>query len=47
VRASEPWLVIAAGVTHRIEVCDEELSFHTVTQQELLEVTDAGAPLLL
>ena len=45
VTADEPWLVIEADAIHRIDVGAEELvviSFHTVPQEELLEVTEVG-----
>jgi hypothetical protein len=45
VRADEPWVVIQADATHQIDVGDEEfvvISFHTVPQGELLEVTETG-----
>ena len=45
VGADERWVVIQADATHQIEVGDQEfvvLSFHTVPQQELLEVTETG-----
>jgi hypothetical protein len=40
-----PWIVIEADVTHRIDVGVEEMvviSFHTVPQEELLEVSEGG-----
>ena len=45
VTADEPWIVIEADATHRIDVGPEEfvvISFHTVGQEELLEVTETG-----
>ena len=45
VDADEPWLVIEADATHRIDVGAREfvvVSFHTVPQEELLEVTETG-----
>jgi hypothetical protein len=45
VRADEPWVVIQADATHQIDVGDGEfvvISFHTVPQEELLEVTETG-----
>jgi hypothetical protein len=45
VDATDPWIVIEADAIHRIEVGVEEfvvISFHTVPQEELLEVTEAG-----
>jgi hypothetical protein len=45
VGADERWVVIQADATHQIEVGDREfvvLSFHTVPQAELLEVTETG-----
>jgi hypothetical protein len=45
VDTDEPWVVIAADATHDIHVGDREfvvISFHTVAQEELLEVTDSG-----
>ena len=45
VSADEPWLVIEADATHRIDVGAQEfvvISFHTVPQDELLEVTELG-----
>jgi hypothetical protein len=45
VGADERWVVIEADATHQIEVGDWEfvvLSFHTVPQGELLEVTETG-----
>jgi quercetin dioxygenase-like cupin family protein len=42
-----PWLVIPRGVVHQIEVVPEGelvvLSFHTVPEEDLLEVSAAGA----
>jgi mannose-6-phosphate isomerase-like protein (cupin superfamily) len=41
-----PWLVIPHGVMHELKVTPEEelvvLSFHTVSQEDLLEVSAAG-----
>jgi hypothetical protein len=45
VDAEEPWVVIERDTTHQIDVGDREfvvISFHTVTQEELLEVTETG-----
>lgn len=45
VDADEPWIVIEADTIHRIDVGAEELvviSFHTASQEELLEVTETG-----
>jgi hypothetical protein len=45
VGADERWVVIQADATHQIVVGDREfvvLSFHTVPQEELLEVTETG-----
>jgi hypothetical protein len=45
VGADEPWVVIAADAAHQIEVRNREfvvISFHTVPQEELLEVTETG-----
>jgi hypothetical protein len=45
VGADEPWVVIKADATHQIAVGDREfvvISFHTVPQEELLEVTETG-----
>jgi hypothetical protein len=45
VDADERWVVIEADATHQIDVGDQELvviSFHTVAQDELLEVTETG-----
>jgi hypothetical protein len=45
VGADEPWVVIQADATHQIDVGDGEfvvISFHTVPQEELLEVTETG-----
>jgi oxalate decarboxylase/phosphoglucose isomerase-like protein (cupin superfamily) len=46
VGARRPWLVIPEGVVHEIEVPPGEdlvvLSFHTVPQDDLLEVSAAG-----
>jgi quercetin dioxygenase-like cupin family protein len=41
----EPWIVIEADATHQIDVGAREfvvISFHTVPQEELLEVTETG-----
>ena len=41
----EPWVVIEENATHAIDVGAEEfvvISFHTVPQEELLEVTETG-----
>jgi quercetin dioxygenase-like cupin family protein len=47
VGTERPWLVIPRGVVHQIEVMPESelvvLSFHTVPEDELLEVSAAGA----
>lgn len=46
VREQRPWLVIPQGVVHELEVLPEGelvvLSFHTVLQEDLLEVSSAG-----
>lgn len=45
VGADEPWVVIQADATHQIDVGNGEfvvVSFHTVPQEELLEVTETG-----
>ena len=46
VGAERPWLVIPRGVVHQIEVLPEGelvvLSFHTVAEEDLLEVSAAG-----
>jgi len=45
VGADERWVVIEADATHQIDVGDREfvvISFHTVPQEELLEVTETG-----
>jgi hypothetical protein len=45
VGADEPWVVIQADATHQIDVGDREfvvISFHTVPQAELLEVTESS-----
>jgi hypothetical protein len=45
VGADERWVVIEADATHQIDVGDREfvvISFHTVPQAELLEVTETG-----
>jgi hypothetical protein len=45
VGADERWVVIEADATHQIDVGDQEfvvISFHTVPQEELLEVTETG-----
>ncbi len=45
VTAEDPWVVIEADATHRIDVGPEEfvvISFHTASQEELLEVTETG-----
>lgn len=45
VGADEPWVVIEADATHQIEVGEREfvvISFHTVPQEVLLEVTETG-----
>ena len=45
VTIDEPWMVIEQDATHAIQVGPEEfvvISFHTVTQDELLEVSDDG-----
>jgi mannose-6-phosphate isomerase-like protein (cupin superfamily) len=46
VGARRPWLVIPQGVEHEIEVTPDAdlvvLSFHTVPQEDLLEVSAAG-----
>jgi mannose-6-phosphate isomerase-like protein (cupin superfamily) len=46
VGAWRPWLVIPQSVVHELEVMPEEelvvLSFHTVPQEDLLEVSSAG-----
>jgi mannose-6-phosphate isomerase-like protein (cupin superfamily) len=46
VGVQRPWLVIPQGVVHEIEVTPEAdlavLSFHTVPQEDLLEVSAAG-----
>jgi hypothetical protein len=46
VGTERPWLVIRQGVMHQLEVLPEGelvvLSFHTVPEQDLLEVSTAG-----
>jgi quercetin dioxygenase-like cupin family protein len=45
VGADERWVVIETDATHQIDVEDREfvvISFHTVPQEELLEVTQTG-----
>jgi hypothetical protein len=46
VGAERPWLVIPRGVVHQLEVLPEGelvvLSFHTVPEEGLLEVSAAG-----
>jgi hypothetical protein len=45
VDADEPCVVIQADATHQIDVGDREfvvISFHTVPQEELLEMTETG-----
>jgi quercetin dioxygenase-like cupin family protein len=46
VGAERPWLVIPRGVVHQIEVLPDGelvvLSFHTVPEEDLLEVSAAG-----
>jgi oxalate decarboxylase/phosphoglucose isomerase-like protein (cupin superfamily) len=46
VGAERPWVVIPSGVVHQLEVSAEGdlvvLSFHTVVEEELLEVSAAG-----
>ena len=46
VGAQAPWLVIPQSVVHELEVLPGEelvvLSFHTVPQEDLLEVSSAG-----
>jgi hypothetical protein len=45
VGADARWVVIQADATHEIDVGDQEfvvISFHTVPQEELLEVTETG-----
>jgi len=45
VGADERWVVIEADATHQIDVGDREfvvISFHTIPQEELLEVTETG-----
>ena len=45
VGADARWVVIQADATHQIDVGDQEfvvISFHTVPQEELLEVTETG-----
>jgi hypothetical protein len=45
VGADERWVVIEADATHQIDVGNQEfvvISFHTVPQEELLEVTETG-----
>lgn len=45
VGADERWVVIETDATHQIDVEDREfvvISFHTVPQKELLEVTQTG-----
>jgi quercetin dioxygenase-like cupin family protein len=46
VGGEQPWLVVPRGVVHRFEVLPEGelvvLSFHTVAEEDLLEVSAAG-----
>lgn len=46
VGSQHPWIVIPEGVIHEIEVAEDGelvvLSFHTVPQEELLEVSSTG-----
>ena len=45
VTVENPWMVIEKDATHAIHVGPEEfvvISFHTVSQDELLEVSDSG-----
>jgi len=45
VGADERWVVIQADATHQIDVGEREfvvISFHTVPQEELLELTETG-----